>query len=185
MKRILFVHIPKTAGTSVWQWLKNNNLENWKRISNLHHESISELKKLNDTTDTFSFAVVRNPYTRIISYWHHAVTQRLLNNLDNCYPTLLDFLNAIANRKPSPTTPYMIYDQSHYVCENNKIAISKVYKFENLKELQNDLNITKLSNARKQIYNTHLFTDEEISLIQKLYAKDFKLFNYSNIPSYR
>jgi len=182
MKRILFVHIPKTAGTSIWQWLKDNNLENWKRNSNLHHESISELKSLNDTTNTFSFAVVRNPYTRIISYWHHAINQRLLNKLDNCYPTLIDFLNAIVDHKPSPTTPYMIYDQAHYVCENNKIAINKVYKFEKLIELQNDLNIPKLTNARKQNYHTHLFTNKEIALIQNIYANDFKLFNYSIIP---
>ena len=183
MKRILFVHIPKTAGTSIWQWLIHNNLENWKRHSGLHHESISELRSLNDISNTFSFAVVRNPYTRVISYWHHAVTQRLLNGLDNIYPTLNHFLDAVLNRKPSPTTPYMIYDQAHYVCENNRIAVSKIYKFENLKELQTDLNITKLTHARKQNYRTHLFTDKEIQIIQNIYARDFEIFNYSSIPN--
>ena len=41
---VLFVHIPKTAGSSISKILNEKNLDNWKREWPRHHDPYSYLK---------------------------------------------------------------------------------------------------------------------------------------------
>jgi hypothetical protein len=60
--RITFIHIPKTAGSSVTRWyLRNIN----KTASVYNHESLSEI----ETPAPITFAIVRNPWDRMLSMY--------------------------------------------------------------------------------------------------------------------
>lgn len=66
-KDCVFIHIPKTGGTSVLKWLQNN-LE-CKKSCTKH----CTIKKWNNNLGQESnhFTVVRNPYARILSWFHY------------------------------------------------------------------------------------------------------------------
>jgi len=83
-RKIIFVHIPRTAGTSFEHFLGLNNKESWwdleynyitpgspkKSIKALQHLSYSEyVNRVDNIRDFFIFAIVRNPYTRFKSDW--------------------------------------------------------------------------------------------------------------------
>ena len=64
----LFVHIPKTGGTSI---LNSIDQSMWNKSHHAGHDPYFILQKQNDLRDVFSFCVVRNPYTRTFSYYNH------------------------------------------------------------------------------------------------------------------
>ena len=79
-KKCIFVHIPKCAGTSMEQFLKdygNNNIEYFGVFNNrsLHHltayELLMSLRK-KKFEKYYRFSIVRNPYDRLLSeyYWN-------------------------------------------------------------------------------------------------------------------
>jgi hypothetical protein len=64
----VFIHIPKTAGTSILKWMQQNFEDHEKR--GLKHLDYSKY------TDEFGtpahhFACVRNPYSRLLSWFHY------------------------------------------------------------------------------------------------------------------
>ena len=133
--QVLFVHIPKTAGTSIFAFLEKNELDNWKRGYKEYprkHEPYFILKQNNLITDAvFSFAVVRNPYTRTYSCFNQ------FNKDHKTNITLEEYLTNIFNKKISKLTPLLHLPQSFYILNDNKeVLINKVYRFENIKELE-------------------------------------------------
>lgn len=64
---VIFVHIPKTAGTSVGRWMienkKNSDHEEWYK-----HPKLSDIEK--NETNNFVFSIVRNPWDRMVSSYH-------------------------------------------------------------------------------------------------------------------
>ena len=60
--KTLFIHIPKTGGTSVTKWLRNNTVGSKKDIGK--HSKMNE----HDIGDgVFVYTMVRHPYNRVIS----------------------------------------------------------------------------------------------------------------------
>lgn len=62
--KLVFIHIPKNAGTSVNFWLKKNLKGEKKGIT---HGGIQHIPEI--WNDAFTFAIVRNPWDRTLSFW--------------------------------------------------------------------------------------------------------------------
>lgn len=175
--KILFVHIPKTAGSSITKILHDKNLDDWKREYPRHHDPYSYLSQANVIDDSvFSFSVVRNPYTRTYSCY------KQFNKANRTDISFLTYLNNILEKKISTHTPLLHLPQSFYVVGGqNQIQVTKLYKFENLQELENDLNwdigFYNIGDYTKDKYAEE-YTDLTIDIVNKLYAMDFEVFGY-------
>lgn len=67
---LLFVHPPKTGGTSVQEWMLQN-VRSAEKYNNFRHVSLETLVRELNLDDPFSFATVRNPYSRVISAYFY------------------------------------------------------------------------------------------------------------------
>ena len=77
--KFIFVRVPRTASSSMEKFLKDYHEEkydemcNFSRSMRLSHMTIKTLKEKNpDILDRkIKFAFVRNPFDRIVSYYHY------------------------------------------------------------------------------------------------------------------
>lgn len=103
-RKIIFIHIPKCAGTFV-----ESNLTpdiDWDKIGEKHLTMDLSIKKygISLVRECFRFTVIRNPYTRILSFYlYHrrnkemlfdiSITDRFLRNFrTNYYDSFDDFI---------------------------------------------------------------------------------------------
>lgn len=175
---LLFVHIPKTAGSSISKILDDNKLDNWTRGYPRHHDPYFYLKANNNINDkVFSFSVVRNPYTRTYSCY------RQFNKANKTDVSFMTYLNNILEKKISKQTPLLHLEQSFYVIgQDDKVQVTKLYKFEDLKELEKDLSwkieSINVGDYTKDMYN-EAYTDIAKDIVKRLYEFDFSVFGYS------
>ena len=177
----LFVHIPKTAGTSILNVLKDKGLDPWDRKSIEYprgHLPLVILKQQNIVSESvFSFAVVRNPYTRTYSCFHQ------FNKTNKTNISFSEYLKNIQRNNISRITPLLHLPQYLYVInEHGVVSTDKIYRFEDLSELKHDFDLELgFDNPGKyviELYNKD-YTEEAIDLVQKIYKSDFDRFEYS------
>jgi hypothetical protein len=174
---LLFVHIPKTAGSSISKILDEKNLDNWKREWPRHHDPYSYLKEANLVDESvFSFAVVRNPYTRTYSCY------KQYNKTNQTDISFAQYLDNIKQGKISKISPLLHIPQSFYIMDQDDLQVERLYKFENLKELEDELGWTLgLYNVGNYVVESYIedYTDKEINMVQDFYSSDFINFGYS------
>jgi hypothetical protein len=178
---VLFVHVPKTGGTSVRHFLSVNGLNNFNRGNFFGHDPYFFLEKNNVINNVFSFSIVRNPYSRAYSYYRHFNYQNQLN------VSFEQFLEFVRDKVFFPKTPMIMFPQTFYLFDsNNQMSLNKVYKFENIEDFECDFGM-KLPHLRKGNYNKinyyKDYTEKTISLVKKIYKDDFRILNYSNVFS--
>ena len=92
-KKFIFVHINKTAGTSMEKALADYGVKKLEEKSDLkfelnynqsQHFNCDEYKKYlgSEYDDYFKFTVVRNPFDRVVSYYYGGAIQKGLNFKD-------------------------------------------------------------------------------------------------------
>lgn len=174
---VLFVHIPKTAGSSISKILKEKGLDDWKRKWPRHHDPYSYLKEANFVDDrVFSFAVARNPYTRTYSCY------KQYNQTNQTDISFAEYLENIKHGKISTITPLLHIPQSFYVMDQDTVQVDRLYKFENLKELEEELGWTLgFYNVGNYVVESYIqnYSDEAIKMVQDFYSSDFINFGYS------
>lgn len=174
---VLFVHIPKTAGSSISKILKEKDLDNWHREWPRHHDPYSYLKEANKIDETvFSFTVVRNPYTRTYSCY------KQYNKTNQTDISFAEYLYNIKQGKISTISPLLHIPQSFYVMEQDTVQVDRLYKFENLKELEKELGwILGFYNVGNYVVESYIedYTNEAVNMVQDFYSSDFINFGYS------
>ena len=194
MKPLKFIHITKTAGTSIESVGLENNIS-WgmyhKEYGFWHEVFINKPKQLRDKYDWFT--VVRNPYNRILSEYHFLTPRlKLENHTKEQFNLFIRnwMINASKNIHNHPIFGKINGDhfteQYKYIDNKSKIHI---LKFENIKEefeslmKQYNLNIklNKKVKVSKKQYTVDDISKENIKLINIIYKKDFELFNYTMI----
>jgi hypothetical protein len=195
---MLFIHIPKTGGTSFEEYLLNKKKYtlylhsmggenkdvtfNHKSLQHMPYKSIIENQqlfnikvKIEDVKMILAF--VRNPYERVMSdlFWLK------FNNKDDSPE---DIYNTLQNYYfDRDDLDYHNYPQHYFLLDSDgkRIENVKIIKTEDLtNSLQNigffDYNVT-LNDGKSKSYMKYL-NEDSIRLINSRFKKDFELFEY-------
>jgi len=185
---ILFIHIPKNAGTALIDGLG---------LSPHGHYSWRNHPRFN--YNYYKFAIVRNPWDRVVSayefakmdksYWHSKDNQTKHPDYDLCQTLTFKECVELLLKNPSKLKHQGWGSQHFYVAKEEKIMVDSILKMENLdkelKEMFVKLNINKIpyipkSNTSTRTLDYKKYYDEETKqIIAEKYKKDIKLFNYT------
>ena len=187
--KCVFVHIPKTAGTSICSFFISNGAYQHDGHYYQTHETIKELEITNsDEMDKyFIFSFVRNPFERLVSYYNSKINTKY-------FPKEISFKEMCRKiykneRKRIRDRNFLRHTRGCYDYlknENGEININFVGKFENL---QNDFRIicNKIGipyqkvphkNKTNHKHYTKYYDEETKQIVAEKYAKDIEYFGY-------
>jgi chondroitin 4-sulfotransferase 11 len=194
-RKIIFLHIPKTGGTSVEQALNLVYKKDGYGINDnkkaMQHYDWHEYKKHigNEKYDKYyKFTISRNPYDKVVSdyFWLKNVAKITNDNFQKkSFDEYLNYCEHIVKNKLYNLTIYHDHfkPQHRFIFDNNnKLMINKILRFENFEY------VTKFVNTR---YNTNLkhlndnkskkniiLNDIQKNKIYDIYKNDFILLKY-------
>ncbi|MFC1852293.1 sulfotransferase family 2 domain-containing protein [candidate division CSSED10-310 bacterium] len=209
--KLIHIHIPKTAGTAIETYFHDIGDMKWGPISwvgeatmhgrwyELQHLSLTELRALSNAAfdDYISFAVVRNPYTRLISDYLWRRWFQYPDSATQFFDSFETFLKAIPKNINTNWLDHMrgadkkwanflihIRPQYQYVSDSEgHCLVDEILKFERLhvdlarllKRYGLSTNWIKSPQIRdlKEYYNR-----AQLDLVNEIYAKDFTDYSY-------
>ena len=199
MKPLKFIHITKSAGTSMEDLAAKQNIK-WGRHHREYgfwHDYFSDKShKLKQAYDWFM--VVRNPYGRVISEynWINSNEKRSIRNeprgciVNDFNEFISEKLRIISENKQlkEPLRKGHFNKQSRYL--DSSVSIT-VLKFENIEVEFNKLmklyNLNLILNAHKNKIPSDLtykdINNANMALINEVYKEDFALFGYKMLES--
>lgn len=172
MKR--FIHIPKNAGTSLAHWLEKNDI---KILRGVEPKKVGIHRYASYWKDEVSekFCIIRNPYTRTISYYNYLTKGENWNR--NFSEFVRNKLTNIKTKIPNAWNP-----QINWIYENDKLLVDKMIRYENIElELQDYFKcydpFPKLNISTENGYENY-YTDELKELVYNHFIDDFNLLGY-------
>lgn len=193
----LFIHIPKAAGISFHYGLYG--------MESYGHASIKDyIDYFGESTinSIFTFTIARNPYDRLYSAYNYLIkggrnneTDLKYQNIIREYDTFEDFVLRFFRDKTYLDLHHFVPQTNWLTNERGELVIDFIGHFE---DLENDFlkvskkidggpflkelpkkNITKKSSTKKD--GDVKYTPEMYTVVNYIYANDFKLLNYSLI----
>lgn len=176
-RKFIFIHIPKSAGTSL------------KNVFGIHgpgdHRTPSEIAHPKTWDQYFSFCVVRNPFEKLVSAYCYHSSPNYTGGLYKVYPDLHDltfeeYFHRFKNRRPLlPQSMFIkhIFSQKPIDC---------ICRFEEidscLESVLNRFNIQKRlpkKNVTPHKHYREYYTESLRQEVEEYYKEDLERFNYS------
>jgi hypothetical protein len=180
---VIFVHIPKNAGTSISLSLYGRTF---------HHRTFKSFRYCSFHENIKSFALVRNPWDRLVSAYFFlknkgssstkvdelSLQQVNLESFDS-------FVYSLIGKNLLKLDP-VLHPQTHYLFDSQLKNVDFIYKFEDIfnleKSLCNDLGIkVTVSKCNQGVVrgDYHEFYNDDILLIvNDLYSADINYLEY-------
>ena len=195
----LFIHIPKTAGTSIGEWMYS--LYGHHNVVIHKHAPISykNLRQL----DMPSFCVVRNPFSRAVSLYQEfgSITKEnraetifniksiTLKDWEKGFDYFIQHLFEVVLTQYNDDIPISpSFTQMSYIAIDNVIKVDNILRFENLKQdfkqIQTlvdhyvDLDRWKVGKFDHLKNYKTVYTDSSKRLIENIYKEDLEKFSY-------
>lgn len=183
---LLFIHIPKTAGTSLVEALYDIDYSNHATIFDYLREDSLRAKRMT------SFAVVRDPYERLISAYNYLMNdgKSMIDKAWNQmylkkYSSLDDFVKKGGLQKAIKRNAEHFIPQNKFVCALGVQYVNEIFKFENMEKIHVFLNSYQITNVKFLNKGQHSDTGKDsflsmsaITIVNDLYHEDFKVFEY-------
>lgn len=182
----LFVHIPKTAGTSIIKALG---------IHFRHHSDYMVYEQANPKAfyAAFKFCFVRNPYDRLVSTYFYLsrggagrVDERIASRINRNARNFSEFVQKIVN-STSIHTHVLFRPQISFVCDFDLAPrVDFVGKFETIRDdfeyvaqrIGVSADLPTLNSQSKRPFGSY-YTPQLADEVFKLYSADFQVFGYS------
>jgi len=203
---LLFIHIPKTGGTSVQNYLSYKYKINLNNISSICYGCLDKLpSKIKvrapldhliyltlikykdffkiDSNNLKILTIVRNPYERIISdlFFHKKID---INSDKDCvYKVMTKYLSDVNNNENHSIPQFLfITDTNHKIINNIDILHTETLTDDMVRLGYVDFDKFNKENVNKFKLNYYDYlNNNSIDLINEYYHNDFKLFNYNKI----
>lgn len=186
-KKFIFIHIPKTAGSSMELV-----------FGGCDHETIYDYNTNVNIDNYYKFCFVRNPFDRLISSFFKDY-ERIISNYNIYY--FSDFVYLLYDKLYEnfiPPKNFNMFSYTNYfkiiqvipqylfISINNSIKMDFIGRFESITEHWNFLskkfdfkqNITKFNSGKHDHYSVY-YNNNLKKKVEKIYAKDFELFEYN------
>ena len=177
-----FIHINKTAGTSVKRALK---------LPPSNHKTASEIIKvigIEQWENSFNFTVVRNPWDKVTSHYFH----RVKTNQTGLKEAPIDFnewvkLTYGCQDERYYNNPKMFMPQLDWItAEDDAILVDFICQFESLKEdflyvcerLGVNATLPHEKSTCRESYNKY-YNQESMDIIADWFEKDIQKFGYT------
>lgn len=178
-----FVHIPKSAGTSITRALGI--------VAEQEHKTAMELRGrigADRWEKKFVFAFVRNPWDRAVSSFHFAVTRNKPSRFVGL--TFSEWLQiAYVDRHPLYfDLPHPFLPQFDWISDSrDNVLVDFVGRFENLQQdfdvvcerIGRPVVVLPHSNPTKHEDYRHYYKDKDVDVIAHWYKKDIEHFGYT------
>lgn len=173
-KRIIFVHAPRTSGTSIEKSILNGRLVK----DSMKHLRASQFQKmfLDNWDQFYKFTIVRNPWDRVISMYHQPYFKDI-GFLSG--KTLKHFLD---NYKPAP------WEHGIQCSDYADTDMNLIIKFEDREDgleklfletqIRVDSNVKERSTNRDKKHYSDFYDDETREIVSSMFSEDIKRFNY-------
>jgi hypothetical protein len=198
---LLLIHIPKTGGTSVEEYLSNKyNIElNYKSLwsdleedkkkigvnSSLQHLTFNEIYKNKDIFNIdFNYlkiiTIVRNPYERIVSdlFWYKLIN--INSNREEVFEVIKDYIKSSNYDNHNIPQYLFVTDNNKKIFKDIKIFCTNTLNYDMVDAGYKDFNLKNNSNNLEINYFNYLNNDS-IELINSFYDNDFSIFKFNKI----
>lgn len=182
---LCFIHIPKTAGSSVRECLekKKDNTYEKKQLYDRHPtwKDILNVVGKEKYDELYKFCIIRNPVELFISWYNYVqrfdmpqdALRPIIKQQHQSIEYVIDWI--IDNNYQSGMFP-----QHRWIYDNGKLMINKVFRYENLDEVKDFL--TKRGYGELPHKNGSIgkpiLTQEYRNKMVLIDKEDFDIFNY-------
>jgi chondroitin 4-sulfotransferase 11 len=204
-KKFLFIHIQKTGGQSLERVLKREIPDTHRFLGTHDHASWARHKLEPEWSEYFKFALVRNPWDRLVS-WYMMIEQnkqlipwykRLLRR--NKYNLLWQYvlersknfeefiINCTGEVNDMDGRKSFAYNQLDYLTdEEGKVIVDFIGRFEKL-ELDAEIIFRKLGvenaalphiNQTPHKHYSEYYSDKTMNIVAERYSRDIEFFGY-------
>jgi hypothetical protein len=184
IKDLTFIHIPKTGGSSIANWLRTNH---WEDITRPHWSDWKFMHQSSDMIPSIgakTFAVIRNPWDRTVSLWAFWKDMRSNKNTPNATISFEDFVKNMNTFRFSPDAWFTLdLPQKAWIPD----GVTYLIRFENLetdfKQIQDYLGTNApLPHLNKSThesdYHTY-YTSETQALVATMFKDDIDTWGYT------
>lgn len=183
----IFIHIPKTGGSSIFETLfskKSNGHIRWNQYKQANNKKFQKY---------FKFAVVRNPWDRLVSAFfylkkggmHSIDKQWAKENIDE-FTSFEEFVKRWLNKKNIYSGVHF-KPQSYWICnENKKIMVDFIARLETIDQdflfisnkIGSNKKIIKKLNTSPRLEYRKYYDDNTKNIVHNIYKDDIELFGY-------
>lgn len=191
LDNLTFVHIPRSAGTSIGHWLINNrgnsSVKSW-----YNHPKLSDMNP-----SGVSFTVIRNPWDRIVSLYHFSKNvkvqgypnisnewaQNYINHLNGYteWPNFETWVINLENFKMPEIFPFTILTPQTLWVDNVDIVLHYEKldtEFAKIQQLLNCYNPLLKENSSERNDHKYMHTSKTKDLIYKWFKEDINKWRY-------
>jgi chondroitin 4-sulfotransferase 11 len=179
----IFIHINKTAGTSLGKVIG---------LPHKRHLPVTRLVHLvgeKRFNKAYKFSVVRNPWDRAVSHYKYLARKKYYN-VDPEKVSFKEWLIATYGDRKDPFylyNPIMFADQITWLTDaNGNLRVDNIIRFENLEEEFKDVaDVIGVSselprlNATEKIHYSSFYDEETMEIVQRHSRRDIETFGYS------
>ncbi len=187
--RALFIHIQKTAGSSIEEALRSadtgiaGNIYDGKR--HIRARDFRSMVASEIWDSYFKFAFVRNPWDRLVSWYAMCIenpSNDFTRHIKRNAPTFSDFIKKTTHGIAEKTT----WNQADYITdEQGLLLVDFVGRYENMREdyaclarkLNLRLELTHVNSSKHGNYRRY-YTAETREIVRRRFHKDIQAFGY-------